>query len=367
MKTIKVKLRDNSYDINIGLNLFNNISDYINKLKIGNFAVIVTSRSVCSYYKTLVGKSFKRIQNKIIVLPDGENAKTKESLFKIIDGVIKADKIGRKIFIVCLGGGTIGDVGGFAASIYKRGISYVQIPTTLLSQIDASIGGKTAIDLSQAKNILGSFCQPKAVFIDPVFLQTLAKNELKEGLAEAVKYGIIKDSNFFHFLENNYQKVLSLQSPVILKVIETCAKIKAGVVEEDEKEKKGVRTLLNFGHTLAHAIETASEYKKISHGAAVSVGMVYAAYLSYNLGFCGRQEINEVKAILYKLTLPTQIDFDYAKIYKAMNYDKKFIRGSFRFVALRKIGKAEVVENVSKDLVCNTLRKFNSSQESPGF
>jgi 3-dehydroquinate synthase len=361
MKIIKVKLRDNPYDINIGFNLFKNILSYINRLKIGNFAVIITSRSVYSHYKTLMGKSFKGIQNKIIVLADGENAKTKDSLFRIIDGIVKADKIGRKIFIVCLGGGTIGDVGGLAASIYKRGIPYVQIPTTLLSQIDASIGGKTAIDLRQAKNILGSFYQPKAVFIDPVFLRTLDKNELKEGLAEAVKYGIIKDGNFFSFLRNNYQKVLSLQPAAILTVIETCAKIKAKVVEEDEKEKKGIRTLLNFGHTLAHAIEAASKYSKISHGAAVSVGMLYAAYLSHNLGFCSRQEINVVKDILCKLTLPTQIDFNYSEIYKAMNYDKKFIRGNFRFVILRKIGKAEVTENISKDLVYNTLRKFNAS------
>ena len=358
MKTIKVKLSDNSYNINIGLNLFKNILYSINRLNMGNFAVIVTSKSVSFYYKTLIQKSFKGIQNKIIVLPDGENAKTRDCLFRIIDEIIKADRLGRKIFLVCLGGGTVGDVGGFAAAIYKRGIPYVQIPTTLLSQIDASIGGKTAIDLSQAKNILGSFYQPKAVFIDPVFLRTLTKKELKEGLAEAVKYGIIKDKSLFYFLKNNYQKVLSLQSFAMLKVIETCVKIKAKVVEEDELEKKGIRTILNFGHTLAHAMEAASRYKNISHGAAVSVGMLYAAYLSCSLGVCDCQEINKIKDILSKLMLPTKTDIDYRQIYKAMRYDKKFIQGTFRFVALRKIGKVEVRENISKDLVVKTLRKF---------
>lgn len=358
MKTIKVKLSDNSYNINIGLNLFKNILYSINRLNIGNFAVIVTSKSVSSCYKRLIQKSFKGIQNKIIIVPDGENAKTKDCLFKIIDGILKAEDKGRKIFLVCLGGGTVGDVGGFAASIYKRGIPYVQIPTTLLSQIDASIGGKTAIDLREAKNILGSFYQPKAVFIDPVFLRTLAKKELKEGLAEAIKYGIIKDKSLFYFLKNNYQKVLSLQPFAMLKVIETCVKIKAKIVEEDELEKKGIRTILNLGHTFAHAIEAAAKYKKISHGAAVSVGMLYAAYLSYSLGICDCQEINEIKDILSKLMLPTKTNIDYREIYKTMKYDKKFIRGAFRFVALRKIGKVEVRDNISKDLVVNTLRKF---------
>lgn len=358
MKTIKVKLKSNSYNIIIGFNLFKNILYYINRLSMGNFAVIVTSRSVYSCYKTLIQKSFNGIENKIIILPDAEIAKTKDCLFKIIDAILKADKLGRKIFLVCLGGGTVGDVGGFAASMYKRGMPYVQIPTTLLSQIDASIGGKTAIDLSQAKNILGSFYQPKAVFIDPTFLRTLAKKELKEGLAEAVKYGVIKDKSFFYFLKNDYQKVLSLQPSAILKVIETCVKIKAKIVEEDELEEKGIRTILNFGHTFAHAIEAASRYKKISHGAAVSIGMLYAAYLSCSLGVCNSHEVSEIKDILCKLTLSTKTEIDYLKIYKTMRYDKKFIRGTFRFVVLRKIGKVEVLENISKDLVFNTLRKF---------
>ncbi|MFA6282216.1 MAG: 3-dehydroquinate synthase [Candidatus Omnitrophota bacterium] len=361
MKIIKVKLREDSYNINIGFGLFKNILRYINRLNIGNYAVIVTSQRVYSCYKAQIQKNFKGVGSKVIVLPDGENAKTKDCLFKIISAIVEADSLGRKIFLVCLGGGTIGDVGGFAAAIYKRGMPYVQIPTTLLSQIDASIGGKTAIDLSQAKNILGSFYQPKAVFIDPGFLRTLAGKELKEGLAEAVKYGVIKDKSFFYFLKNNYQKILSLQSFATLRVIETCVRIKAKIVEEDEKEKKGIRTILNFGHTFGHAIETVSRYKKISHGAAVSVGMLYAAYLSYDLGFCSCYEISEIKDILSKLMLPTKTSIDYRKIYETMRYDKKFIRGLFRFVVLREIGKVKVHENISKDLVLNTLRKFAAS------
>ncbi len=361
MKTIKIKLPESSYNINIGPNLFRNILPNINRLKIGNFAVIVSSKAVYSYYKAQIEKNFKGLPCKIIVLPNGEGAKTKESLFKIIDGITNVDKLGRKIFLVCLGGGTIGDVGAFAASIYKRGIAYVQIPTTLLSQIDAGIGGKTAIDLRQAKNILGTFYQPKAVFIDPLFLRTLSEKELKEGLSEAVKYGIIRDSRFFYFLKENYRNLLSLRPSAILRLIQTCAAIKAKIVEKDEKEKKGIRTVLNFGHTLAHAIEAVSKYKKISHGAAVSVGMLYAAYLSHSLGLCSHAEIKEIKDILAKLKLLVKINFDYAKIYKAMSYDKKFIRGKFRFVALRKIGQVKVIENIPNNLIRSTLQKLNAS------
>jgi len=358
MKVIKVNLPKNSYNIYIKQNLFKDIGRYVKKLNLGNFAVIVTSRSVFSFYAKTIAKSFVNLSHTAIILPDGESAKQKTSLFGIIQKILKVNTLNRKVFIVCLGGGTVGDAGGFAASIYKRGIPYIQVPTTLLAQIDASIGGKTAIDLKEAKNILGAFYQPKAVFIDPNFLNTLGKEQLKEGLAEAIKYAVIKDVGFFAFLMKNYQEILSLNPVFISKVIDTCAGIKANIVAQDEKEKKGIRTILNFGHTFAHALEAALRYTKLSHGKAVSLGMLYAAYLSSQLGFCSMNEAYQIRDLLEKFELPVKSKYDFKRVYKAMSYDKKNISGKFRLVLLKDIGKVKVVDEIPEKIISKTLKEF---------
>jgi len=274
--------------------------------------------------------------------------------------MLKADKLNRKIFVICLGGGTVGDVGGFAASIYKRGVPYIQIPTTLLSVIDASIGGKTAIDLAEAKNILGTFYQPRAVFIDPNFLNTLEEKQIIDGIAEAIKYAVIKNEAFFNFLSENFREIISLKAPSVLKVIDTCVDIKAKIVEADEREKRGIRTILNFGHTFAHALEAASKYKKVSHGQAVSLGMLYAAYLSNKLGLCSMNELCQIRDLLKKFGLPVKCKYDPKAIYKAMSYDKKNISGKFRLVLLQKIGRVKVVDGISKSLIAGTIKEFNA-------
>lgn len=360
MKIIKVNLAKNPYKIYIKQNLFKSIIPYIKSLNPGNFALIVTSHSVFTFYKKDIAKAFTNFPYSVIILPDGEAAKTKTSLFKTIQEIIKADKLKRKIFVVCLGGGTIGDAGAFAASIYKRGIPYIQVPTTLLSQIDASIGGKTAIDLKEAKNILGTFYQPRAVFIDQNFLNTLGKKQITEGIAEAVKYAAIKNKAFFDFLSGNFREILSLKPSLILKVIDTCVNIKAKIVEEDETEKKGIRTILNFGHTFAHALETASKYKKISHGEAVAIGMLYAAYLSNKLGLCQMNEFYRIHDLLKKFGLPVKYSYDFKAAYKAMNYDKKNISGKFRLVLLKEIGKVRIVDAISESFIQQTLKEFGA-------
>ena len=358
MKVIKINLSKNPYKIYIKQNLFENAGSYINKLNLGNFAIILASRSVFAFYKNKIKKSFANLPHSVIVLPDGEMAKTQANLFKIIQGIIKLDKLNRKVFIVCMGGGTVGDVGGFAASIYKRGVPYVQVPTTLLAQIDASIGGKTAIDLKEAKNILGAFYQPKAVFIDPAFLSTLKKKQITEGLAEAVKYAVIKNSAFFSFLVANYREILSLKPSSISKVIDVCAGIKAKIVEADEREKKSIRTILNFGHTFAHALEAASKYKRASHGEAVSLGMLYAAFLSKKAGLCGMNEICQIRELLKKFELPVKCKYDFKAIYKAMIHDKKNVSGRFRLVLLEAIGKVKVVDGIPEGLISKTLKEY---------
>jgi len=359
MKTIRVKLKENPYSIFIGYNLVSKIPSQIKKLKLGNFGIVLTTPRILSLYKNLITKTFKSREYKIITVADGEKAKSKEYLFKVISEIIKADTWNKKVFLVCLGGGTIGDLGGFAASIYKRGIACIQVPTTLLAQIDASIGGKTAIDLKEAKNILGTFHQPKAVFIDPSFLKTLPPRQFKEGIAEAIKYGVIKKKELFNFLAKHHKGIMHQKKDLILYLVSNCVQIKAHIVEEDEKEKRGIRTILNFGHTIAHALEAAHQYKKLSHGEAVAIGMVFASQLSATLGKCSHQEAQKVKNLIKLYSLPTAAAFDYANLYSALCYDKKFISGKARMVILRKIGKVEVLEGIPmiKKAVC----KFGSS------
>lgn len=358
VEIIKVSLKNNPYNIYVGYNFIDKIPQYLQTLNLGTKAVVVTSKKVRQLYKNIIPKIFQGIKYKTVVLPNGEQAKSKAQLFNLIGQIVKNDKWREKLFIVCLGGGTIGDIGGFAASIYKRGIPYVQIPTTLLAQIDAGIGGKTAIDLDEAKNILGAIYQPKAVFIDPVFLGTLGKKELKEGIAEAVKYGVIKDEQFFYFLQEKYKEILSLDKDCVLKLISVCVKIKADIVAIDEDEAKGIRTILNFGHTLAHALEASLQYKKLSHGEAVSLGMIFAAYLSFILGKCAQEEVEKIRKIIRLFSLENHTDINYRTALKAMSYDKKFIWGKARMVILRKIGKVEVIEDISLKEIEKVLKKF---------
>ncbi|MEI8350579.1 MAG: 3-dehydroquinate synthase [Candidatus Omnitrophota bacterium] len=359
MKTIRVFLKDNPYSIFIGHGLAQRLSAYSKELALGNMAVVVTSRRIYSIYKKLIEKSLKNIPHTVVLLPDGEHAKSITCLLKIIKTLVRVDGWDKKMFIVSLGGGTVGDVAGFAAAIYKRGTAYLQVPTTLLGQIDAGIGGKTAVDLPQAKNILGAFYQPRAVIIDPLFLESLTAQEIKEGIAEAIKYAVIKDNGFFNFLKKNHLRILQLHAPSLLRLISTCALIKAKVVEEDEKEKKGIRTILNFGHTLAHALEATCGYR-LSHGEAVSIGMVYAAELSYALGKCSLGEVQRIRHLVQLFGLPESMAANQAKLCHAIRYDKKFVSGKIRMVLMKKIGKVEICEGIPPELIVETLKKFNS-------
>jgi len=365
MKTIRVNLANNPYRIYIQQGLTSQIPTLIKKLGIGDLGLILTSPNIYAAHKKLIKKTFSAQNYKTIMLPDGEKAKSKDCLFAVINEILKHQVWNKRIFLVCLGGGTIGDVGGFAASIYKRGIPFVQIPTTLLAQIDASIGGKTAIDLKEAKNILGTFYQPKAVFIDPVFLTTLSGREIKQGLAEAIKYGAIMDKVFFDFLKTNHENILSLNAPDIMRIISTCATIKAKIVATDEKEKKGLRTILNFGHTLAHAMETSLNYHRLSHGEAVAIGMIYAARLSSWMGKCAPSAALEIENTVKLFGLPVSIKVNFLTICEALVYDKKFSAGNVRMVLLEKIGKVLVEANIPLATIKKSLKLFFRNQPFP--
>lgn len=339
------KITDKPHPIFLGEKVLGKIYDVLNTLNLGNFPVIITSKKVYDIYGEEVCSKFHLKKTQVIILPNGEIAKSPDLLFKIISKIISLDKLSRRIYLICLGGGAVSDVGGFAAAVYKRGIPYINIPTTLLAQIDASIGGKTGIDFYNLKNIIGAFYYPEAVFLDTHFLKTLPLSLIIEGMAEVIKYAIVFDKSFFNFLLKNNTSILKLNSNYIKKTISICAKLKAEIVKKDFCEKKGLRTLLNYGHTFAHALEL-SLSKKISHGKAVSIGMVFAAYLSYKLGMCKYSCVEGIKKILQKYHLPTNTIFNATTIYKSICYDKKFTKGKIRMVLIKDIGKPKIVEDI---------------------
>ena len=287
MKVIKLNLKSRSYPIFIEEGLLSKAGCLLKRSDIGKDAIVITN----SYLKKKIGNELRStilkhgFSCKFFTAPDSEKAKSIRYCLDLIDKISKYDKK-KQIFLIALGGGVIGDLTGFIASIYKRGVPYMHIPTTLLAQIDSSIGGKTAIDLKVAKNLVGAFYQPRLVIVDPGLLKSLPKRQLRSGLAEVIKYSVIKDRALFSYLENNHKNIISLKKKDVELIESRCIAIKARIVEKDEQEKKGMRTILNFGHTIGHAIESASGYSgRYSHGEAVAIGMVAASRMaSYSVG-----------------------------------------------------------------------------------
>jgi len=358
MKIINLKLKSNPYSIYIGSNISSKINQCLKKLNLGNFSVILTNKKIYKLHGKSLKKMFKGIPNIVLTLPDSESTKSEKWLFKILSKIIEQDKLSRQLFITCFGGGVIGDLGGFAASVYKRGIPYVQIPTTFLAQIDSSIGGKTAIDFKNLKNIVGAFHQPRAVFIDCAFLRTLNTDNIRQGIAEAIKYGAIKSKNLFNFLENEQNKIKKLDLSALDFVVYECAKIKADIVTKDEKETKGIRTILNFGHTVGHAIESVMGFK-LSHGEAVALGMIAALEVSSSLKICSRSEAEKIKNLINDYSLPKRLFFDKNKLTKALLHDKKFTGGKIRMVLLSRVGSVKVLSRVSPLVVKKSLSSIS--------
>lgn len=358
MRKIRVNLGRRSYNIYIGYNIIKEISSLIHPSILKNPILIVTNEKI----NKLAGKNLLaalgEAKNRIYIkeVPDSERAKS----FKTYNNIISAiSKIGRKTkpAIFALGGGVVGDVSGFVASTYKRGIPYVQIPTTLVGQVDSSIGGKVAIDLPEAKNIVGSFYQPHAVICDIAMLKSLPKNEIKNGLAEVIKYGIIADRYFFEYIEKNLKNILNLKRAHIETVIQKCANTKARIVEKDELDTKGVRAILNFGHTFGHAIEAYFKYsKEITHGQAVAIGMVLASRLAEKMGIIKASEVNRIENLIKRAGLPTRLrNADIKKIIDIIDYDKKFQNLTNRFVLPKKIGLVKVIEDIPAILIKKVL------------
>jgi 3-dehydroquinate synthase len=360
MFKVRVNLGKRSYDIIIGKLILKNLAAYLRKLNIGLDAYIITNALLKNKYGAILCKVLLKagFSCRFKIVTDSEKSKSLESAGCVIKDLAKFD-YKRKVFIIAFGGGVVGDLAGFVASVYKRGISYVQIPTTLLAQVDSAIGGKTAVDLDLGKNLVGAFYQPRLVFSEIDFLKTLDKRQISSGMAEVIKYAIIKNKDLFCYLENKYKDVFIANSVVLEKIISSCSSIKAGIASRDEKEALGLRTILNFGHTIGHAIESACGYKGYNHGEAVGLGMIAASDLSQKLGLIDKRLVLRIKNLIKLYGLPVKLKgISINKIVEAYYHDKKFTGKENRLVLICGIGKPKIVCNVGLDLIKEAIKKI---------
>lgn len=356
MTELIVGLGERSYPIIIEEGCLSRVGEDLKKKNIGNkYAVVADSAVAALYGNTLMDNLRKAgVTAELVVFEAGEANKNLSTIAELASKLAAA-RFDRKDAIIALGGGVSGDVAGFLASSYMRGIPFVQIPTTLLAQVDSSVGGKTGVDIPEGKNLVGAFYQPKAVYIDVDVLKSLPMDELLGGLGEVIKYGIIRDRAFFDYLKSNRQAVLDLDVEAINKTIYTCCKIKADVVSEDEREG-GMRRILNFGHTLGHAVEGASDYS-IIHGLAVSIGMVAATKLAVLNGLIDSSEADEIIEILSDYDLPTTVpaNLDRERIKSYLLSDKKTVAGKVFYVLPTTIGNTLITDQVSEAQVDSVL------------
>lgn len=357
MLCVNVELQERRYPILIGNGLLQDERSY--PVKRGERVMIVTNPTVAQFYLDTVTFALKKRGCEVdhVLLPDGEKYKTLESLNLIFTALLQGNH-GRDTTIIALGGGVIGDVAGFAAASYQRGVRLIQIPTTLLSQVDSSVGGKTAVNHELGKNMIGAFYQPSMVIIDTHTLGTLPKREVNAGLAEVIKYGAILDYEFFEWLEAHIDELVALNNESLQHCIARCCQIKADVVARDETEK-GDRALLNLGHTFGHAIETHLGYGNWLHGEAVSAGMMMAAALSEQLGDISVANVSRLEKLLARANLPTlSPDSMQPEDYLPhMMRDKKVLAGKLRLVLLKSLGQAYIATDTDKDLVLNAIKR----------
>ncbi len=355
MQTLRVELGERAYPIHIGERLLADASLVLPYLDLPRVA-IVTNTTVAPLYLQQLSAALRSqgVEVISIVLEDGERYKNWATLNRIYDALLE-QRCDRKTTLIALGGGVVGDLAGFAAATYMRGIPFVQIPTTLLAQVDSSIGGKTGINHPLGKNMIGAFYQPRLVLADTAVLATLPPRELSAGLAEVIKHGLIRDEAFVVWLEHNVEKLLACDAETLAHAVRRCCEIKAAVVAEDERET-GVRALLNFGHTFGHAIESALGYGEWLHGEAVAAGMVMAAELSRRMGFIAQTDVDRVVALLKRAKLPVaQPGIAPARLLELMAVDKKTEGGRLRFVLLDRIGAGSIRDQVPADLLQQAL------------
>jgi 3-dehydroquinate synthase len=354
MNTLVVDLGDRSYPINIGHQLFTRpelLSEHIH----GRQVMIVSNTTVAPLYLDAVTGMLADFNLETVILPDGEEYKTLDTLNTIFTALLE-NRFNRGCTLIALGGGVVGDITGFAAASYQRGVAFVQIPTTLLAQVDSSVGGKTGVNHPLGKNMIGAFHQPNCVLIDTDTLDTLDDRQLAAGLAEVIKYGLIKDSDFFSWLELNMTALIARDKQALASAIERSCALKAAIVAADERES-GQRALLNLGHTFGHAIETGTGYGNWLHGEAVAAGMLMAADLSARHGWLSSDAVQRTESLLRQAGLPTSppAEMTAERFMELMAIDKKVVDGGLRLVLLKGIGNALVTSDFRQDLLAATL------------
>lgn len=350
MKTIDVNLRENSYPVIIGKNIFGNFEKIAADKKLFRKVFFIADKKMYAAHKNLIDKQYSKFENKkyFALFEAAEKNKSFKSVQSFLDHLL-GEGYGRDSLLVVAGGGIAGDIAGFTASIFARGIQFVQIPTTLLAMVDSSVGGKTGINFNHTKNIIGSFYQPKLVLIDTDFLKTLPEDEIVCGLGEVVKYGLLIGEDFYFMIKKNLKKILNLDANLITNIIGECVKFKAGIVEKDEKEEKGLRKILNLGHTFAHAIEVDQKHK-IKHGQAVIIGLACALHLSNKIGLLSDKSLAEYLSLIVLFSDKIKIEnLNIARCYGIMKRDKKNKNDKIKFVLLSGAGKLMVDVEASKE------------------
>jgi 3-dehydroquinate synthase len=358
---VPVSLGDRSYQVLIQPRILTQIGRVLHDVGLSGRVGIVTNTVVNELYGRVVFRALKQagFSPFLMVIPDGEQAKTMHWLSKILDALV-TQRLERQDVVLALGGGVVGDVAGFAASVYLRGVPFVQVPTTLVAQVDSSVGGKTGVNHPIGKNLIGAFYQPRVVVVDPQVLQTLPKREWVAGLAEVIKYGMIADQKFFEYLEQHVDGLRGQAEDVIPTVIRRCCEIKAEVVSGDERES-GRRRILNYGHTVGHALETWGGYRTWIHGEAVGIGMVQEAAMAQFLGMCNKELVERQRDLIQDVGLPIAMpSMTFLDLWGAMQHDKKVVKGQINCVVPITIGEVQVVP-----LARQRIRQwFTASQSS---
>ncbi len=357
MSTVHVNLGPRSYDIEIGAGNLTAAVDFCQADRDDAHTVIVTDTNVDPLYCEPLADALVEAGSEvdILVVEAGEIGKSPDVAADLWEQMLEqgAD---RQTVVVALGGGVVGDLAGFIAATFARGLNFVQVPTTLLAQVDSSVGGKVGVNLPGAKNMVGAFWQPRGVLIDVKVLNSLPEREYRAGLAEVVKYGVIMDADFFVYLESNVALINARDADALTRIVERCCRLKADVVEADERETSGRRVILNYGHTFCHAFETVTGYEQLLHGEGVAIGMMCAARLAERLGRVDEAFVNRQLQLLAALELPTEVpQVDRDELIEAMYHDKKTERGELRFVLPSRLGHVELVRGVKSEEILGAL------------
>lgn len=348
MQSLTVNLARRSYVVYIGSDLLHQ-DDLLLQHVSSSQVMIVSQKPIAKYYLGLIQNTFSRLQCDAVIIPDGEQNKSLASWQQILESLLKNNYY-RSATLIALGGGVVGDVAGFAAAVYQRGVNFIQVPTTLLAQVDASVGGKTAVNHPLGKNMIGAFHQPQAVVIDVNTLETLPDREFRAGISEIIKTALLADEAFFVWLEKNLALLLSKHKEILIEAIKRAVQIKSKIVEADETEKIGRRALLNLGHTFAHAIESCTHYAEYLHGEAVAIGLSLAAALSEKRGSISQKDVERIRQLFISAGLPTELPASVTndQLIAAMSLDKKITQKGFVFILLSALGEAKIVEDVSE-------------------